>query len=92
MTEIPELTTKDLARAIPAHIRRRLMLGQIESGEDIFCPSALHRVDSGSVCSGDGDQRAHASELGAGPSVSGWASARVASNRGASPAHHPRES
>jgi putative transcriptional regulator len=40
MTEIPELTTKQLARAIPARLRRRLMLGQFESGEDI---SALRR-------------------------------------------------
>ena len=36
MTEIPELTTKQLARAIPARVRRRLMLGQFESGEDIL--------------------------------------------------------
>ena len=35
MTEIRELTGKDLARAIPARVRRRLMLGQVESGEDI---------------------------------------------------------
>jgi putative transcriptional regulator len=40
MIEIPELTTKQLARAIPARVRRRLMLGQFESGEDI---SALRR-------------------------------------------------
>jgi putative transcriptional regulator len=40
MTEIPELTTKDLSRAIPARVRKRLMLGQIDSGEDI---SALRR-------------------------------------------------
>jgi len=40
MTEIPELTAKDLARALPARVRKRLMLGQIESGEDI---SALRR-------------------------------------------------
>lgn len=32
MTEIPELTAKDLARAMPARVRKRLMLGQIESG------------------------------------------------------------
>lgn len=36
MTEIPALTTKQLARAIPARVRRRLMLGQFESGEDIL--------------------------------------------------------
>jgi putative transcriptional regulator len=35
MTEISELTAKELARAIPARVRKRLMLGQIESGEDI---------------------------------------------------------
>jgi DNA-binding transcriptional regulator YiaG len=40
MTEIPELTAKQLARAIPVRLRRRLMLGQFESGEDI---SALRR-------------------------------------------------
>jgi putative transcriptional regulator len=40
MTEIPELTAKDLARALPARVRERLMLGQIESGKDI---SALRR-------------------------------------------------
>lgn len=40
MTDIPELTTKDFARAIPARLRRRLMLGQFESGKDI---SALRR-------------------------------------------------
>jgi len=40
MTDIPELTAKQLARAIPARLRKRLMLGQFESGEDI---SALRR-------------------------------------------------
>jgi putative transcriptional regulator len=40
MTDIPELTSKQLARAIPARLRKRLMLGQFESGEDI---SALRR-------------------------------------------------
>lgn len=40
MTEIPELTAKQLARAIPARLRKRLMLGQFESGADI---SALRR-------------------------------------------------
>ena len=38
--DIPELTEEQLARAIPARVRKRLMLGQIESGEDI---SALRR-------------------------------------------------
>lgn len=38
--EIPELTAEQLARAIPASVRKRLMLGQFESGEDI---TALRR-------------------------------------------------
>jgi DNA-binding transcriptional regulator YiaG len=40
MTDIPELTERQLARAIPARLRRRLMLGQFESGDDI---AALRR-------------------------------------------------
>lgn len=40
MTDIPELTEQDFARAIPARIRQRLMAGQFESGEDI---AALRR-------------------------------------------------
>ena len=40
MTEIPELAAKQMDRAIPARLRKRLMLGQFESGEDI---SALRR-------------------------------------------------
>lgn len=40
MMKIPELTAKDFARAIPARLRKRLILGQFESGEDI---SALRR-------------------------------------------------
>ena len=40
MTDIPELTAKQMARAIPARLRKRLMLGQFESGEDI---AALRR-------------------------------------------------
>lgn len=35
MTEISELTEKQMARAIPARLRKRLMRGQFESGEDI---------------------------------------------------------
>ena len=35
MTEIPELTEEQLKRAIPARLRRRLMQGKFESGEDI---------------------------------------------------------
>ena len=40
MTGIPELTDAQMARAIPARVRRRLMLGQIESGGDV---AALRR-------------------------------------------------
>jgi DNA-binding transcriptional regulator YiaG len=35
MSDIPELTAKQLARAIPARVRRRLMLGLFESGADV---------------------------------------------------------
>ena len=35
MTEIPELTEEQLKRAIPARLRKRLMQGKFESGEDI---------------------------------------------------------
>ena len=35
MTDIPELTAQQLARAIPARVRKRLILGQFESGDDI---------------------------------------------------------
>jgi putative transcriptional regulator len=40
MTDIPELTEKQLARAISARMRKRLMLGQFESGADV---AALRR-------------------------------------------------
>ena len=40
MTKIPELTEQQLARAIPGRVRKRLMMGQIESGEDV---AALRR-------------------------------------------------
>jgi len=40
MTEIPELTDKQLSTAIPARQRKRLMAGRFESGDDI---SALRR-------------------------------------------------
>lgn len=40
MTETPELTEEQFARAIPARVRKHLMLGQFESGEDI---TALRR-------------------------------------------------
>jgi DNA-binding transcriptional regulator YiaG len=35
MTDILELTSQQLARAIPARVRRRLMLGRFESGDDV---------------------------------------------------------
>ena len=40
MTDIPELTAQHLARAIPARVRKRLIRGQFESGDDI---AALRR-------------------------------------------------
>ncbi|HUR80120.1 MAG TPA: helix-turn-helix domain-containing protein [Thermoanaerobaculia bacterium] len=40
MTEIPELTAKQLAGAIPARTRKRLIAGEFESGDDI---AALRR-------------------------------------------------
>jgi DNA-binding transcriptional regulator YiaG len=40
MTDIPELTEEQLQRAIPARLRKRLMEGRFESGEDI---AALRR-------------------------------------------------
>ena len=35
MSDIPELTDEQLERAIPARLRKRLMQGRFESGEDI---------------------------------------------------------
>lgn len=35
MTKIPELTDRDFARAIPARVRRRLIAGLFESGDDV---------------------------------------------------------
>jgi len=40
MTNIPELTARDFARAIPARVRRRLAEGIFESGDDV---AALRR-------------------------------------------------
>ena len=40
MTATPKITHEQMARAIPARLRRRLVAGQIESGEDV---SALRR-------------------------------------------------
>lgn len=36
MTDLPELTDDQLARAIPARVRRRLMKGQFEKGADVL--------------------------------------------------------
>jgi DNA-binding transcriptional regulator YiaG len=35
MTDTPELTAEQFARALPASVRRRLIEGRIESGADI---------------------------------------------------------
>jgi len=35
MSDIPELTDEQLARVIPSSVRKRLILGQFDSGEDI---------------------------------------------------------
>jgi putative transcriptional regulator len=35
MREIAELTEEQMARAIPARVRRRLTMGKVESGSDI---------------------------------------------------------
>ena len=40
MCDILELTDEQFARVLPARVRRRLMQGQIESGEDV---AALRR-------------------------------------------------
>lgn len=35
MSDIPELAPEQLARAIPARVRRRLMAGKFETGADV---------------------------------------------------------
>jgi len=40
MTDIPELTTEQLTRAISVRVRKRLMQGKFQSGEDV---AALRR-------------------------------------------------
>ncbi|MEO6595193.1 MAG: helix-turn-helix domain-containing protein [Planctomycetota bacterium] len=40
MTDIPELTQKQLAQAISSRVRKRLMAGRFETGEDV---AALRR-------------------------------------------------
>ncbi len=36
MSDIPELSAKQLARAIPARVRKRLVAGKFESGADVL--------------------------------------------------------
>jgi DNA-binding transcriptional regulator YiaG len=40
MSDIPELTSRQFARAIPARVRKRLIAGRFETGEDV---AALRR-------------------------------------------------
>ncbi|MFG0320087.1 MAG: helix-turn-helix domain-containing protein [Planctomycetota bacterium JB042] len=40
MSDIPELTAKQLARAMPAKVRKRLIAGKFETGADV---AALRR-------------------------------------------------
>ena len=40
MSDIPELTPEQLARAIPARVRKRLMAGKFETGDVV----ALRRL------------------------------------------------
>ncbi len=40
MNDIPELTERDFARAVPARVRKRLVAGIFETGEDV---AALRR-------------------------------------------------
>ena len=35
MTDIPELTPQQFARAIPARTRKRILSGKIETGDDV---------------------------------------------------------
>ena len=35
MSDTPELTPEQLARAIPARVRKRLMAGKFETGDDV---------------------------------------------------------
>jgi hypothetical protein len=44
MTGIPELTEQQFARAIPARLRRRLMSGRFDSGEDIAALYSINRA------------------------------------------------
>ena len=41
MSDIPELTDDDFARAMPASVRKRLIRGEFQSGQDV---AALRRV------------------------------------------------
>lgn len=40
MSDIPELTNEDFSRGMPASVRKRLMRGEFETGEDV---AALRR-------------------------------------------------
>jgi DNA-binding transcriptional regulator YiaG len=35
MSKLPEVTREQFSRSIPARVRKRLLLGQFESGEDV---------------------------------------------------------
>ncbi len=35
MSDVPEISPEQMARAIPARVHRRLLKGQFESGEDV---------------------------------------------------------
>jgi hypothetical protein len=78
MTDIPELTEEQLEKAIPARLRKRLMQGRFESGEDI---AALRRFVG--LTQAD---FARAIEITAGRTRD-----CVASNRCATPADHSGE-
>jgi putative transcriptional regulator len=48
MTDIPELTPQQFARAIPARIRKRLTLGRFDSGEDFVALKICLLIDPSS--------------------------------------------
>jgi len=64
-TEIPELTAKDLARAMPARVRKLLMLGQIESGKDIVALRRFIGLTQSQFAQAMAISIHHASQLGA---------------------------
>lgn len=87
MTDVPELTEAQLARAIPARVRRRLMQGRFESGN----AAASCRSHADTICRGHGDQRSHPSKLGTGPTPSGRTGDRSVANRRSASTHHSRK-